>query len=214
MAAIAALAGEPGTYAESIAEDIPQAFTSLADLEARDATFAAALRAIDDFAARVMRIRLDDVLATDSSIGAPTRRVFAQTIVSYANAQLLLRERARDVAARGGARDADVVADQVVEAAQATLALRAAIADGVLALIHDLSAAAVPEADRRARDRTLDDVQRKRWSAARRDLEALVQDPAAVLSAPMAARLAALPEQIDEPEPQPDVTFADMIELD
>ena len=214
MAAIEALAADPGAYAARVAEKMPRMVASLADLEARDAMFAAALRPIDDLAMRVMRIRLDHVLATDTSIAAPTRRVFAQTIISYANALSLLRERARDVAARGGARDADIVADQVVDAAQATLALRAAVADGVLALIRDLSTAAVPEADRRARDRTLDDAQRTRWSAARRDLEALAQDPGLVLSAAMASRLAALPEQLDEPEPQPEVTFADMIELD
>lgn len=94
------------------------------------------------------------------------------------------------------------------------LALRDALRAGVLALIRDLATAALPEADRRARDRQLDEVQRRRWSAARRDLEATAAEPAQITSAPMAARLAALPEQLDEPAAEPEVSFADMIELD
>jgi hypothetical protein len=55
---------------------------------------------------------------------------------------------------------------------------------------------------------------RRRWSAARRDFAAVAVEPEHVLAAPMAARLAALPDQLDEPAPEREVTFADMIELD
>jgi hypothetical protein len=102
----------------------------------------------------------------------------------------------------------------VVDAARATLALREALRGEVLALIRERATAAIPDADRCARDRHLGEAQRKRWSAARRDLEVIAGDPTRILAAPMAARLAAWPEQLDEPAPEPEVSFADMIELD
>jgi hypothetical protein len=46
------------------------------------AKLAAALGRIDAMIARAMRIRLDHALAADTSIGAPTRSVFASTIVT------------------------------------------------------------------------------------------------------------------------------------
>lgn len=183
-------------------------------LEVRDATLAAALARIDELAARVMRIRLEHALAADSSIAAPTRRVFAQTVTAYADNLGLLAGRARDVAARGGAADPEQVASLVTEAARATLALHAAIRTPVLALVRDLATASIPEADRRARDRDLDERERKRWSAARRDLEALAADPARLLAAAMPARMAALPEQLDEPVAAPEPSFAELLELD
>jgi hypothetical protein len=216
---IAALEAEPALYAERLAHEIPAA-ASLAELEARDAVLAGALGRIDAMISRAMRIRLDHALAADASagadasIGAPTRSVFASTIVGYADRLPLLAERARDVAARGRAGDPDHVADLVVDAARGVLALRDAVRAGVLALIQRLAQASAPEADRRARDRTLDDATRRRWSAARRDLEALAADPLHILDAAMPARLAALPEQLDEPAPERELTFADLLELD
>jgi hypothetical protein len=89
-----------------------------------------------------------------------------------------------------------------------------ALRTDVLALIRELATAAIEAADLRARDRKLDDAERKRWSAIRRDLEAVAADPTRVRAAPMAVRVAALPEQLDEPGPEAEVSFADMIELD
>src|SRR5213078_3662772 len=74
--------------------------------------------------------------------------------------------------------------------------------------------AAVPDADRRARDRRLDDVERRRWRAMRREIEAVAADPDRVAGAAMAARLAAHAAQLDEPEPGTEVTRADLLELD
>jgi hypothetical protein len=213
LARIAALEADPAVYVEQLAAELPGAAT-LAELEARDAAAVAALGQIDAMTARAMRIRLDHALASDTSIGAPTRSVFASTITGYAGRLSLLEQRARDVALRGRAADPDLVAESVVEAARAALALRAALRTGVLALIGDVARAAIPEADRRARDRSLDEPVRRRWSAARRDLEAVAADPERVLAAPMAARLGALPDQLDEPEPGREVSFADLLELD
>ena len=213
LAGIAALEAEPGAYAEALAAELAPAAT-LAELEARDAALVGALGQIDAMIVRAMKIRLEHALAAEPSIAAPTRNVFAHTIVGYADRLSLLEDCARDVAARGRAADPDAIAAAVVEAARSVLALRAAVRAGVLALIRDLAHAAAPDADRRARDRNLDEPVRRRWSAARRDLEAVAADPARVLAAAMPARLGALPDQLDEPDPEREVTFADMLELD
>jgi hypothetical protein len=215
LASVDVFVADPGRYATELAQEV-RAIATLAELETRDAQLAGALRHIDDTIARVMRLRLDHALATrgDSSIATPTRKVFSATVIDYAGDLTRLADRARDIAARGGARDPDAIAALVVDAARASLALRADLRAGVLAVIRDLSMAAIPEVDGRAKDRTLPDNQRKQWSAARRDLEILAADPERILVAPLAARLAAWPEQLDEPAPESQPTFADMIELD
>src|SRR4051812_46374798 len=78
-AAIEALAEAPGRYAEVLGEELPQAASTLTDLEHRDAFLTDGIAAIDTLTARVMRIMLDHALATDTSIGAPSRKVFAST---------------------------------------------------------------------------------------------------------------------------------------
>ena len=203
----------PVTYAAELGNELSPA-TTIAELEARDAQLAAALAAIDPMIARAMRLVLERALANDSSIGVPTRTVFCQTVTSYVGKLDLLSERTRDLAARGGARDPDDVADRITEAARRVLALRDAVRAGVLVLIHDLATAAIPEADRQARDRQQGEAPRKRWSAVRRDLEMIAEEPTRILAAPMPARVAAWPEQIDEPDPEKEVSFADMIEME
>lgn len=187
--------------------------STLAELEARDAVFTAALAEIDETMTRVMRIELDTALADDTSIAPATRKVFARTINAYANNVELLASRARDVAARGRAPDVESVVRGVTGAATKTLALRDALRAKVFEAALATARDAVGEADARARDRKLDDAVRKKWSAWRRELEAIASDPARV-TAPIAPRLASWPEQIDEPAPEAEVTFADMIELD
>jgi len=213
LARIEALEADPGAYAAHLASEAGDAAT-LGELEARDARLRHALAQLDAMIERTARIRFDHALAGDATIAAPTRKVFATTIVGYTGRLELLEARARDAAARGGAADPDGVAARVGEVARAVLALRAAVRAGVLALIRDLAAAAAPIADRHARDRALDEPMRRRWSAARRDLEAIASQSEGIAAAPMAARLAAWPEQLDEPDPVREPTFADMIELD
>lgn len=204
---------DPPAYAAQLAAEVPSAAT-LAELEARDAFLADALMQLDEMIARAMRMRMDHALAADTSLGVPTRKVFATTVVRYADDLGLLAQRARDVAARGGARDPEVVADAVIGAARGVLDLRARARVGVLALIRDCAKAEVAEADRRARDRSLDEPTRRRWSAMRRELEATAADPARITAAAMSARLAALPDQLDEPPAEPEATLAELIELD
>jgi hypothetical protein len=213
LARIEALEAEPGAYATQLASELGEAAT-LGELDARDARLRHALAQLDAMIERTVRIRLDHALAADTAIAGPTRKVFAATIVGYAGRLELLEARARDVAARGGATDPDGIAARVAEVARGALALRDAVRAGVLAVIRDLAAATAPIADRHARDRALDEALRKRWSAARRDLEAIASQPDRIAAAPLPARLAAWPEQLDEPDPAREPTFADMIELD
>ncbi len=188
--------------------------TSIPELEERDAFLAAALDVFDAITIRAMKVRLDHALASDGSLAAPTRTVFAQTIVSYADNIGLLAERARDAAARGRAASPEQVAELVAGAARASLDLRATLRAGVLALVSRLAKNGAELADKHARDGRLDDTVRKRWSAVRRDLETLVAQPAAISVAPMAKRVAAWPDQLDEATPVPEATLADLIELD
>lgn len=205
LTAIAALEAEPECYAVEVVAELPP------DVETRDAALADALRHIDETATRVMRIQLEHGA---DAIPLPTRRVFAATVVSYEHQLPLLCDRVLDVARRARIASPEGVAAAAVDGARATLALRTALRTPLLAAIRDSAAAAIADADRQARDRTLDDVQRKRWSAVRRELEAVASDAARILTAAFGARVAAWPEQIDEPDPQAEPTFADMIEID
>jgi hypothetical protein len=213
LAGFERLANDPRAYLDPLAEALGAADT-LEALAARDDQLVAALAAIDAMTARAMRLRLDHALAADASLAAVTRNVFATTIVKYARALDLLAERVRDAAARGGARDPDAVAQAVVGAARAVLDLRDRLRIGVLELARSVAAAAIEAADRRARDRRLDDPTRVRWSGARRALEAIAADPSVIVTAAWRDRLAALPAQLDEPAAEREPSFADMIELD
>ncbi len=204
---------DPASVIAELEAETPDA-TSLSELEARDAGLAAALDAIDVITIRAMKVRLDHALASDGSIGPPTRNVFAQTIITYAGNEPLLSERARDLAARGRAPSPDEVANLVAGAARASLDLREALRGGVLDLVRRLAAAAVALADKHARDGQLDETVRKRWSAARRDLQTIAVDPAAISTAPMSTRMAAWPDQLDEAAPKAEPSLADLIEID
>lgn len=200
-------------YVEQLAGELP-AIAAIGDLEARDAQLRDALAAIDGAIERVARIRIDHALADDTSLPAATRKMFATTVLSYDGKLELLAARAQDAAGRGGSIYPADVAYRLTEAARAAIALRVTLRGGVLELIRTRSASTLPIAAEHARDRRLEDAIRKRWSAVRRDLEILADDPARISVAPMPARLAAWPDQIDDPDPASEPTFADMIELD
>lgn len=204
---------EPRTYAERVAEELGEATTRDA-LAERDEQLRGALAHIEGLATRVMRIRVDHALAADTSIGPPTRKVFAATVASYAGRLDVLEARVRDIASKSGARDASAVASSIVEAATEALALRSALRDEVFALIARVAGAAVADADRQARDRRSEEPARRAWSAVRRELEAIAAQPERVTEAPFAIRIAGWPAQLDEPDPQAEPTRESLIELD
>lgn len=212
LAKLRGFTDDPHRYAELVAAEAPAAVT-LPELSARDAAWRAAFAAIDQMIERAMRLEMDFAPDIERTIPLPTRKVFAGTITSYAGRIGLLAERARDTAARVTP-SADHIADLVTEAAERVLALRAVLYTEVLEVVRATAAASAVEADRQARDRRLDDKLRKAWSAARRVLEGLVAEPPRILAAAWEARIAAEPEMIDEPDPEKEPTFADMIEMD
>ncbi len=196
------------------AELAPHGEPSLAGLEQVDAALRAALVAIDGFASRAMRIRLDHRLAGDTSVATPLRKVLAGTITSYEGQLELLHERVAGAAARVDPGRAPETATAVVEVAREVLAIRELLRSGVLVVARELAAAHLPAARQAARDRTLDEALRRRWLAARRDLEQVADAPAAIVAAPMAERLKALVEPDEPLEATPEPTRGELIELD
>ena len=211
LARIAELEAFPRAYADRLASELGSEVT-LAALEHQDDRLRGALAQIDAMTERVMRIRLDHALAADTSIPVPARRVFAATILGYTGRVELLETRARDVAARSGASSPDVASAQVAEAARATLALRDVLRFHVIALTRELAIAAAAAAQAHARDGHLDEPVLRKWSAMRRELEAIIDQPERILGSAMAERVARWPDQLDERGPE--ATFAEMIEID
>ncbi|MEZ4360290.1 MAG: hypothetical protein R3B48_08925 [Kofleriaceae bacterium] len=207
---------DEGGYAERLTREVEGLIASqatLAELSAVDEHLRAALAALQAFAGRAMRLRLDHVV-DDRALPAATRKVFASTVLGYASDLGVLRERVREIVLRTSPMMAADVADAVVGAAVLTLELLARSSAVVFTLARGVAEAVLPHARAAARDRALDDATRQRWSAARRELEALLEQPERLAAAPLAERLAARPAELDEPEPEPERTRAELLELD
>lgn len=156
----------PGDYHARLVEEIEGADEITLDgLAARDARLRAALAAIDGFAGRSMRIRLDHLLALDTAIPPTFRTYLAGMVASYERDRDTLRARVAAVVARTDPGRAAELADAVAAAAGEVLALRARLRDGVLALERDLAARTLPIARRAARDPYASDELRRRWTA-------------------------------------------------
>src|SRR4051812_39384291 len=83
-----------GGWGARLAEELgAEPIDTLAELEARDTGLRAAVAAIDAFAPRAMRIRLDHALERDTSIQRPFKVYLASAIGSYAGDLELLRRR-------------------------------------------------------------------------------------------------------------------------
>lgn len=210
LAQIEAFDGE--RYAARLVEELDGGAVTLASLEATDDALRAALAAVDGFAARCMRVRLDHVLAGDTSVAPPLRKVLSGTVTNYAADLDLLRDRVLSVAVRVDPGGAQETADRVVATARRVLEDRAALHDRVLAVAQELASARIPAARKEARDRHREEPVRRRWTAALRDLEQVVERPARVLDARWGERVAAVvgpDEPIEEP---PEPTLGELIE--
>lgn len=201
-------------YVQRLASELGgEAVDSLPALEARDAGLRRALAAIDAFAPRAMRVRLDHALAADTSIQRPFRLYLTSAIGSYAGDLELLRRRVAEAAGRVDPRGAAATADLVVDCADRTLALHAALRAEVLGLARALAEVTIPVAFAAARDRRREDAERTRWSAVRRDLELVVANPARLLEGDLAARCKALPQELEPADEPPEPTRGELIEL-
>jgi hypothetical protein len=184
-------------YHARLAEEIEGADeVTLDGLEARDTRLRGALAAIDGFAGRSMRIRLDHLLALDTAIPPTFRTYLAGMVTSYEHDRDTLRARVATVVARSDPGRAAELADAVAAAAGEVLALRARLRDGVLALERSLAARTLPIARQAARDPYASDEVRARWTAIADRLKAV----------------AAVDEPPDEEEAQP--SREELIELE
>jgi len=200
-------------FARAVADARADDPRDLEGLSATDAALRGHLPAIDAFTARVMKIALDVALADDTALAPAFHTNLAATILRYHDDRDLLRERVAAAAGRAGPTVAAAVADHAVEAAAGAFALRAALYDAVVAVARVWAAAALPVAIAGARDRRGDDSSRARWSVVEQELTALATEPARLVAAPWASRLASftpVDHQVIEPEP----SFGSLIELD
>lgn len=200
-------------YADQVRVDVGDAPAATFEaLEARDGALREALAAVDAYAVKAMRIRLDHALANDSSVGKPLRTTLAHTVTSYALDLDLLRDRVAGAAARIDPAGAATTALAVVAAARATLEARHLLRAGVLDVARDLAAATIAAATTAARDRYAADDVRLRWLAIRRDLELTVEQPERIAQRPLADRLKALPVVDEVPEDAPELSLGELIE--
>ena len=106
-----------------------------AGADSRDARIRAALAAVDRFACRLMRIKLDHLLDADTSVPPRFRTYLATRVLDYIGDLDGLRARVAQVATgvdRAGAID---TAEAVAGAADNVMATHARIREGVLALV-------------------------------------------------------------------------------
>lgn len=94
-----------------------------------------ALGELDAFASKTMRIRLHNVLASDTAIPTQFRTYLASQIVDYDGDLPRLRERVTAAMGRTAPSVAAELADAVTAAAGDVLAMRAHLRQGVLALM-------------------------------------------------------------------------------
>ncbi len=201
-------------YVGRLGDELAGRPVTLAALEACDDSLRTALAAIDGFATRSMRIRLDHLLAGDHAVAPPFRKVLASTVVGYGSDLELMRERVESAAARVDPYRAADLAAAVVATARRVLEVRAELRDGVLELTAVLAAAHVATARHAARDRASDDGIRLRWTAARRDLELIVERPERIAEARFADRVRTLVVPDEPPGEAPELTRGELIELD
>lgn len=206
---------DPDAFARQLRDELgDEPARTLDDLAARDDTLRGVAHAIDTFVQRTMRIRLEHVLADDRALAPPFRIYLASRVADYADDLPTLHERVASTAARVDPDRAAALADGVVDAARAALALRDRLRADLFAFARDLAAAAVPTALAAARDVYAPDPLRLQWSAARRVLESTAARPEQLADAAWADRLEAQPPVLDEIDQQPAHTREELIELD
>ena len=195
---------DPRAFAGAAEAELPAAGTSLDELGSQLDGMRAALDAIDRFAQKEMRIRLIRV-----DLPPQLRTLFQTTIVSYERDLPLLRDRVAAAVARLGAGPID----EVMQAAEQTLATRARLRLGLHQLAQSLAAAWLPVAERAARDRSQPDEQRDRWKRARVDLANLAARGEAIDAGTFAERLARIASPEDPPDEERPHRF-ELLEID
>ncbi|MFO0575550.1 MAG: hypothetical protein U1A78_16265 [Polyangia bacterium] len=165
------------------------------------------LGAVEGFARKAMGIRLTHVLAS-AHVAPQLRTLLSTTVTSYGgNTELLRRRLASSLPA--------AVLDEVVAAAERTLALYGELRGGVLELVQHLAAAPPPWLLKEARDRSLPEPERRRLRLLRVDLEQLAARPERLEAAGFEDRIKTYPVPDEEPEvEEPGAPRFSLIEID
>jgi hypothetical protein len=203
---------DPAAYVARLVEELDGGTVSMASLEATDEQVRTALLAIDAFSARCMRIRLDHLLAADTSVAPPLRKVLAGTVTNYAGDLALLRERVVAVASRVDPRGAGATADRIVDLARQVLDARNDLYERVLDGAKQIASARIAAARQAARDRYSEEPVRRRWTAALRDLEQVVERPARIIEAPWRERMKTVVGPDEPVEEAPEPSLGELIE--
>lgn len=206
---------DPAAFSHQLRDELAgEPAATLDDLAARDDLLRGVAHAIDGFAQRCMRVRLEHLLADDRALQPPFRAYLAARFADYAADLAPLHDRVASTAARTDPARAHSLADAVVDAARTTLTLRDHLRADLFAFAATLSLASVPAALAAARDVYAPDATRLAWSAARRVLESTAANPAQLADTPWSTRLKAQPPFLDEIDQQPAHTREELIELD
>jgi len=103
-------------------------------LAARDAQLEEMLSAIDGFTSRVMRIKLDHLLASDNSVAPQFRTYLSSRVLDYDGDLDRLRARVVEVVSRVDPDGAPSIGAAIVDAADEALSLRRCLRQGGMAL--------------------------------------------------------------------------------
>jgi hypothetical protein len=202
----------PAAVVAAARAEAPPAGTTLAELEAALDAVRAFLADVDRFAEKCMRVALHqiDVLPREP------RALLAGTILAYAGDLALLRGRVAAILGRLDRAGAAKGTERILAMAEATLATRAELRQGILELARELAAAWLPAATKAARDRSQPDEERDRWARARVDLERLAARGETLEAGAFADRLAGIEPPAEEPEEEvdPAVKRFSLIEID
>jgi hypothetical protein len=139
------------------------------------------LSAIEPFSRKIMGIRLLHTLTTEP-VPPQLRMLLSATILSYAADLRVLAERLE--------RSVSVpTLDAILAAAEAVLALRHELQQGVFAIAQRLAASSLPHLREAALSPLLSTAQAARAGKAYADLQAILQSPLRLLAEPFEARI-------------------------
>jgi hypothetical protein len=175
--------------------DLPPV-TTLAELAALFDQLRGLLDSVDRFAQKAMAIRLNQLAA--DPIPPQFRTLLKTTVIGYHGQTELLRGRVAAALMRIDRHQAAEVTDRVMDAAERVLALHGTLRGGILQQAAARAAVELEAAQKRGRDRTLQE--RGEWRRAAVDLQAVAANPRHLEIGTYADRLKKIPMPEEEPE--------------
>jgi len=168
-----------------VSADGAEADRLLAQIAAQLDALHQVLSAIEPFARKIMGIRLLHALASEP-VSPQLRPLLSATILSYAGDLRVLAQRLE--------RSVSVTAlDAILAAAEAVLALRHELQQGVFAIGQRLARGYLPQVQRAARSPLVSTAHATRLRQVFVDLQKITESPLRLLAEPIEARLKKLP---------------------